>query len=176
MKVIGCLRSGVLLAADLTKNLVFQQAERQGLNVEQLDQEYWAAFDDQYWRQELRQGRLNRPRVDVFLNYWLTMRRAHTVPSDHISTDFRDHIFKGLPDVRPVLAELREDRDCFRLLAALRPHSVEGTFHYRVIEVADIAATMPLLLWLVRPGSAVPEPARHQALTAIESWVIRPLL
>ncbi|CAL9340034.1 hypothetical protein SUDANB95_00248 [Actinosynnema sp. ALI-1.44] len=169
-------RGSPLLAADLIKNAVFQLAEKHGVDIEKLNEDYWAGFDEDYWRQELRQGRLNRPRIDVFLNYWLTMRLAHTVPSDKIFIGFRDQVVKGLTDVRPMLAELREDSTCYRQLATLPPFSVEGTFHYRVIEVADIAATMPLLLWLVRPASAIPEPARHQALQAVESWVIRRLL
>ncbi|QQQ75484.1 DUF262 domain-containing protein [Saccharothrix sp. 6-C] len=169
-------RGSPLLAADLIKNAVFQLAEKHGVDIEKLNRDYWAGFDEEYWRQELRQGRLNRPRIDVFLNYWLTMRLAHTVPSDKIFISFRDQIVKDLTDVRPMLAELQEDSACYRQLASLPAFSVEGTFHYRVIEVADIAATMPLLLWLVRPGSAIPEPARHQALRAVESWVIRRLL
>lgn len=109
----------------------------------------------------------------MFLNYWLTMRRAHVVPSDRIFTDFRDHVLTGTSDVRPVLDELSADSTCYRELAHQPPHSVPGTFHYRVIEVMDIAATMPMLLWLMRHSAKVPDPARDQALNALESWVIR---
>jgi len=166
-------RGSPLLAADLVKNAVFQAAEKQGLDVDMLNKQYWAPLDDAYWREELRQGRLNRPRIDVFLNYWLTMRRAHVVPSDRIFTDFRDHVLAGTNDVRPVLDELSADSNCYRELAHQPPYSVLGTFHYRVIEVMDIAATMPMLLWLMRPSSNVPDSARDQALNALESWVIR---
>ncbi|HEX3782713.1 MAG TPA: DUF262 domain-containing protein [Pseudonocardiaceae bacterium] len=169
-------RGSPLLAADLIKNAVFQIAERQGLDADKLNQTYWAPLDDAYWRTELRQGRLNRPRIDIFLNYWLTMRRAHAVPSDHIFADFRDHILAGTSDVRPILDELSADSGVYRQLASRPPFSVEGTFYYRVIEVADIAATTPLLLWLSRPASGVPQPARQQALKAVESWVIRRML
>ncbi|ONI79665.1 hypothetical protein ALI144C_23140 [Actinosynnema sp. ALI-1.44] len=130
-------------------------------------------MDAPYWREEQRQGRLNRPRIDVFLNYWLTMRRAHVVPSDRIFTDFRDHVLAGSPDVRPVLDELSRDSACYRQLAQQPPFSVPGTFYYRVIEVLDIAATMPVLLWLMRPASGVAAAARDEALQAVESWVVR---
>jgi hypothetical protein len=166
-------RGSPLLAADLVKNAVFQAAEKQGLDVEDLNQRYWSSLDEAYWREELRQGRLNRPRIDVFLNYWLTMRRAHVVPSDRIFTDFRDHVLAGTPDVRPVLDELRTDSTCYRELAHQPTYSVPGTFHYRVIEVMDIAATMPMLLWLMRPASKIPTHARDTALRALENWIIR---
>lgn len=161
------------MAADLVKNAVFQAAEKQGLDVEDLNQRYWSSLDDAYWREELRQGRLNRPRIDVFLNYWLTMRRAHVVPSDRIFTDFRDHVLAGTHDVRPVLDELRADSTCYRELARQPACSVPGTFHYRVIEVMDIAAIMPMLLWLMRPASKIPASARDAALHVLESWIIR---
>lgn len=169
-------RGSPLLAVDLIKNAVFQAAEREGLDAEKLNQDYWAPLDDPYWRRVLRQGRLNRPRIDIFLNYWLTMRRAHAVPSDRIFTDFRDHILKDAPDVRPVLEQLVSDSRCYRELAIQPPHSTAGTFYYRVIECMDIAATTPLLLWLMRSASAVPETARDVALRAIESWLVRRML
>lgn len=166
-------RGSPLLAADLVKNVLFQTAEKQGYNTDDLDKQYWTSLNDPYWREELRQGRLNRPRIDVFLNYWLTMRRAHVVPSDRIFADFRDHVLAGTTDVRSILDELRTDSNCYRQLAHQAPFSVPGTFYYRVVEVMDIAATMPVLLWLMRPASDVPAAARDIALQALESWVIR---
>lgn len=169
-------RGAPLLAADLVKNAVFQAAERQHLDVDMLDREYWGALSDDFWRTEIRQGRLNRPRIDVFLNYWLTMRRAQVVPSDRIFLDFRDHVLRRADNVLTVMADLRADAGCYRHLEDFPPHSVPGTFYYRVIEVMDIAATMPLLLWLARPNSGVPEHARDRALTALESWLVRRML
>ncbi|MFD8496670.1 DUF262 domain-containing protein [Amycolatopsis sp. NPDC059657] len=169
-------RGSPLLAADLVKNAVFQAAERQKQDTELLDREYWDALSGDYWRFELRQGRLVRPRIDVFLNYWLTMRRAHLVPSDRIFADFRDHVLAGADDVRPVLSELKADAACYRQLSEQPPHSTPGTFYYRIIEVMDIAATMPLLLWLQRPNSAVPTEARDRALRAVESWLVRRMI
>ncbi|MEV4058394.1 DUF262 domain-containing protein [Amycolatopsis sp. NPDC049688] len=169
-------RGAPLLAADLVKNAVFQAAERQHLDVDKLDRDYWDTLSGDFWREEQRQGRLNRPRIDIFLNYWLTMRRAHVVPSDRIFTDFRDHVLQPAHDVQTVMTELRADAQTYRRLADFPPHSVPGTFYYRIIQVMDIAATVPLLLWLTRPASGVPEPARDQALTALESWLVRRML
>lgn len=166
-------RGSPLLAADLVKNAVFQAAEKQGLDVDDLNQRYWSTLDDAYWREEQRQGRLNRPRIDLFLNYWLTMHGARVVPSDRIFTEFRDHVLASTNDVRPVLEELRVDSTSYRELAHQPAFSVPGTFHYRIIEVMGIAATMPVLLWLMRPASNIPSHARDTALRALESWIIR---
>src|SRR5436309_1201353 len=43
-------RGAPLLAADLVKNLVFQQAQAQGLNLKELYETHWKALDSDYWR------------------------------------------------------------------------------------------------------------------------------
>ncbi|GAB2493540.1 hypothetical protein GCM10027030_28580 [Luteococcus sediminum] len=84
-----------LLAADLIKNHLFQRAEKEHRNLEQLHKKYWAGFDgdgngDEYWREKVRQGRLTRPRIDLFLTHWLVMKLGREVPSDRIFAEFRD--------------------------------------------------------------------------------------
>src|SRR5207237_7251295 len=54
-------RGTPLLALDLVKNVVFQEAERQSLDVESLYYDVWEfELDQAYWRTEVRQSRLNR--------------------------------------------------------------------------------------------------------------------
>src|SRR5581483_8054824 len=67
-----------LHALDLVKNLVFQRAAANyGTNLDQLYSEHWAPFESGYWREDVRQGRLNRPRSELFLMHWLTMQTAN---------------------------------------------------------------------------------------------------
>src|SRR5262249_9056316 len=60
-------RGEPLLPADLLRNFIFLRAARLGESQELLYQQYWQRFDDAFWRQEVRQGRLYRPRSDLFL-------------------------------------------------------------------------------------------------------------
>lgn len=46
-------------------------------------------LEDVWWDQDIRQGRLNRPRADVFLNYWLVMRALQEVRAADIFSTFR---------------------------------------------------------------------------------------
>ena len=39
----------------------------------------------------MRQGRVFRPSVDIYLNYWLVMRRHEEVPAGDVFQVFRDH-------------------------------------------------------------------------------------
>lgn len=73
-------RGEPLLPADLLRNFIFLRAARQGESQENLYNEYWRGFDDPFWRQEIRQGRLNRPRSDLFMQHSLRAGRPWTSP------------------------------------------------------------------------------------------------
>ena len=65
-----------LLTADLVKNYLFRLAERSKEDSSKLYKWHWAEFDKEkgYWRSEIRQGRLKRPRIDAFLHNYLTFQ------------------------------------------------------------------------------------------------------
>lgn len=167
-------RGSPLLAADLVKNLIFQLAQAQDANVEQLYRDHWAPLDNDYWRQPVAQGRLFRPRIDVFLNYWLTMKLRREVHTDRVFSDFRDLVLTEEPPISDLLAELAADASVYEQMEALPAHTVEGTFHYRVIKALDSAAVGPFLLWILRWNeAAMPQAQRHRVLQALESWIVR---
>ena len=167
-------RGSPLLAADLVKNLVFQMAQAQQLDVPALYAAHWRQLDSDYWRELTAQGRLFRPRVDVFLNYWLAMKLLREVPSDRIFMDFRDQIAAGPTGIPELLAELARDAAVFSTLEALPADTVPGRFYYRVIRALDTNAVTPVLLWLLRwSEDQMSVEQRDKALNAIESWLVR---
>lgn len=167
-------RGAPLLAADLVKNLVFQMAQAQQLDVQALDDRHWAPLDTDYWRELTAQGRLYRPRIDVFLNYWLTMKLLREVPTDRIFTDFRDHLLPHASSLDELLAELARDADVYASLDALPIGSTPARFYYRVVQALDTRAVTPVLLWLLRwPEDELPLDQRDHALDVVESWLVR---
>jgi Protein of unknown function DUF262/Protein of unknown function (DUF1524) len=167
-------RGSPLLAADLVKNLVFQLAHGQDADVEKLYRDHWAPLDNDYWRQPVAQGRLFRPRIDVFLNYWLTMKLRREVPTDRVYSDLRDHVLTAQPPIPELLAELAADAKVYEQMEKLPAATVEGTFYYRVIKALDSAAVGPFLLWVLRwDDTTMPAAQRHRALRALESWQVR---
>src|SRR5262249_10173800 len=71
-----------LLPADLVKNYLFHLAESQKEDTRRLYRLYWEGFDGErgYWRKEVRQGRLRRPRLDLFLYHFLTLMLREEIP------------------------------------------------------------------------------------------------
>lgn len=167
-------RGSPLLAADLVKNLLFQLAQAHQLDVPALYTHYWRQLDSDYWRELTAQGRLYRPRVDVFLNYWLAMKLLREVPSDRIFIDFRDQLAVEAASIPELLAELARDAAVFSTLETLPVDTVPGRFYYRVIRALDTNSVTPVLLWLLRwPADQLPVEQRDKALNAIESWLVR---
>jgi hypothetical protein len=76
-------RGTPLLKADLIKNWVFRKGELLCTDVEKWSVTHWADFDQAWWREEIGQGQHVRSRVDIFLQYWLTMRLKEEVKTDH---------------------------------------------------------------------------------------------
>lgn len=167
-------RGSPLLAADLVKNLIFQMAQSEGADVQHLYDTYWKPLDGDYWRQLVGQGRRYRPRIDLFLNHWLTMKLLREVAADRVFTEFRDHVRRHRPVIADLLAELAADAQVYRQMDTLPADSVAGTFYYRVIRALDSAVVSPFLLWMLRWGETdMSTHQRNKAITALESWMVR---
>ena len=169
-------RGTPLLAADLIKNMVFQRGEDLGADVDTWGEKYWADFDEDWWRQEVQQGRLFRSRIDLFLQYWLTMRMQDEIPAEKIFAEFRKYASQHLTTAEKatqLLIGLRRDADTFRGFAELDPSSAPGRFYARVVEGLELGATIPLLLWLISGNHDLPASAVDRALATVESWCVR---
>jgi len=169
-------RGTPLLKADLIKNWVFQMGEKVGANVEKWPETHWGDFDDDWWREEISQGRHSRSRIDIFLQYWLTMRLRDEVLTDEVFRRFTEHagpLMDNAEGVESLLGVMRSDANTFRNFAQLSGSSVGGTFYSRVVETMELAATSPLLLWMLSDNHAVPRDQINVGLNALESWVIR---
>lgn len=115
-------RGTLLLAADLIKNWIFQRGTELGADVEFWADDHWAELDEDWWREKISQGRLMRSRIDIFLQYWLTMRLKDEIVSDTVFRRFREHAgscMASADGAETFLRELRRDADTFRSFAQL---------------------------------------------------------
>ena len=169
-------RGTPLLAADLIKNYVFQACEEIGADVDLWSDMYWLEFDSDWWRGEISQGRQLRSRIDLFLQYWLTMRTRSEVPTDSVFSRFRSfssEYLQSAGEAEAFLQALRRDADTYRDLATLDPNSAPGRFYTRVVESLELGAFIPLLLWMISENHDPPSAQIDQALSAVESWAVR---
>ena len=142
-------RGQPLLPSDLLRNYIFLRAGRNREPQEQLYEEYWKGFEDEFWSVEVRQGRLLRPRSDVFMQYFLSSRRMVDITAKHLFVEYRHWIEHDKPfsNVAAELSTLARQREEFRrLLAPAKDDPLHGLSRF-LIEF-DISTAYPLLLSL----------------------------
>jgi hypothetical protein len=162
-------------ALDLVKNATFLQAERDQAPAQMLHDEYWEpTFEkDDYWLEEVRQGRERRARADWFLMHWLAMELGQVVRSDKLFDTFRKDILRGpsaLPMVQ-LIPQLCDDARLMRSFDDFEPGTPEGLFFSR-LEAMDTTTMLPIVLLLFR-SDELGHRRRRRALAALESWLVR---
>ena len=170
-------RGTPLLATDLVKNAVFHRATMQGAKTEVLHREVWLPeLGADYWREEIRQGRLIRPRAELFLTHWLGMKLGRIIPATELFAVFRASMLEAsdAPAAEALLRELAADAETMRSFDALSPESVPGRF-FRVIRALDTTTMYPVALLLFRSSELTAE-RRDRALRALESYLVRRML
>lgn len=159
-------RGTPLRQSDLIKNMILHEAEKTGVG----DKVTWP-FKDDWWDQDIRQGRLIRSRIDVFLNYWLAMRMLQEVAAAKVFASFqqyhkeREHV--AISDIADDIASVGS---AYRRLEAGELEGAWATFIPRW-KVMQAAVATPVLLWLlssrVEPGQV------SRAIKALESYLVR---
>jgi len=166
-------RGTPLLASDLVKNFVLQKASSGGLSPDDIYTRYWKTLEDDWWRQDVRQGRIVRPRIDVFLHYWLIARRQDEVSSHKVFPVFREYVDGSGASIVEIARDIQRVGATYRHLDDFEPTSAEGTFLYRWRTVQAGVLT-PLLLQLFSASEEqLSKDRRERCLHALESFLIR---
>jgi len=143
-------RGEPLLPVDLLRNYIFFRANRENLDTEDVYKKYWSRFDEEFWREEVKQGRLNRPRSDLFMQHFLSSRQGQDIPVKHLYVEYRHWLetTKPFPNVTVELATLARQREHFRRIIA--PEEDDIIFELcSFLDAYDIRTAYPLLLALL---------------------------
>jgi len=165
-----------LLPADLVKNFLFRLAETQGEDMEKLYRRLWEDFDSEksYWRQEVRQGRLKRARLDLFLGHYLTMVKGDEVIISQMFLDYKDLVLRknGVTATKE-METFRSYADVYKTFDSFSEDTREGRFFERLRQM-DISTVYPLLLEVFkRYPSTKKNPELEQILVDLESFFVR---
>jgi hypothetical protein len=167
-------RGTPLLAMDLVKNALFYRASLADLDTDALHDGAWQPeLGADYWREEKRQGRLNRPRAELFLMHWLAMKLGRIVPANELFSEFRTEILDRTDPAATgdLIRELCVDASVVRSFDTQPAGSVEARF-FATLEALDTSTVIPIALLMFR-APEVTDSQRRRALSAIESWLVR---
>jgi hypothetical protein len=174
-----------LLPADLIKNFLFRRAAADGENVEKLYENHWQHFETTWWRESVKQGRITRPRVDVFISHYLTMMTREEVKASHLFNAFKIFVlqsesFSGSLLIVPktaseYIAQLSRYAEVFKTLYAPVRHVRLETF-LRRLEAVDTTTVFPFLLYA--HAELVPRSVEEfdRILVLLESYLMRRMI
>lgn len=177
-------RGQPLLPSDLIRNFLFLEASRRKEDTDTLYEHYWSPFDNErtvadkngearFWHQEVRQGRLNRPRIDLFMYHFITMQAEREIGIGQLYNEFRSWSSHGVQNVAGLLSEISRAREVFRRLL-----DAEGDdpilLLARRAQALDTGTIYPLLLFLLGlPSDELAREERDAIARDIESWLVR---
>lgn len=163
-------RGTPLLQSEMIKNRILYEARSAG---DERDASVLWSFDtDDWWRREIGRGRQRRPRIEVFLNNWLTMRRCTpTRPNDEFNEfkNYADSRKDAQHSVSDIAADIGKIGAIYSDLERRRKPEFD-TYLYRH-QVMQIGVLTPVLLWLF--SSDVPQAQLSKGLGALESYLVR---
>lgn len=177
-------RGVALLPSDLVRNLVFMRAtSSQSVDADSLYNNYWKQYDEArfgssieagpWWKEEQRQGRLKRPRLDLFLFHFIQYRSEHEVYIGHLFQEFRrwwDQV--AAKDAAGPLAEMRRYADAFRYW--LEPVGFDRVDEFsRWLSALDTATVYPMLFLLLVEQVEGGAGDRDGILNDLESYLVR---
>ena len=167
-------RGTPLAPSDLVKNMMVSQARNEGILEES---EIWG-FGGNWWVRQIRQGRLYRPRVDAFLNYWLNVRTQDEVLEKNLFSTFRRYFYAQTSQdqaIKDIASDLKrvgyEYYAIEEITENLKPEF--ATFLKRWKEIGAGVLT-PVLLWLF--SSEAPKKQVVKGIQALESFIVRRMI
>ncbi|MGY6571057.1 MAG: DUF262 domain-containing protein [Salinarimonas sp.] len=183
-------RGQPLLPSDLIRNTIFHQASVDPAHssnpnyADELYETYWRSFDndrthvsvngeDRYWHIPERQGRLARPRIDLFIFHFLVMQTGRELSIGHIFQEFRDWRDQSAQTLEDFLGELKRYAVIFRNFISPTGIDQVSLFAGRLRSL-DTSTVYPLLLYILGlPSEKLSLADRNQIVADIECWMIR---
>lgn len=182
-------RGTELLPADLIKNYLFHKAARvEGAtekDVEKLYVKHWERFDSKFWREPVQQGRIYRPRIDLFINHYLSMMTRDEVKSTHLFNAYKGFVDSGKADPEASIQvpttpaahiqQLAEFGDVFQAFYEPKDHDALALF-LRRLEAVDTATVYPFLLYAYAHLMPDNKDEFDKILGVLESFLMRRLI
>lgn len=166
-------RGTPLLAADLVKNALLQEAATAKLDPQDLYEQHWRPFDQDaaYWRKNVGRGPFERPRIDIYLQHYLTMQLRDEVPAAHLYIAFKDYLNRAHRGLSQHFASLAKYARIYRRLGEAAGEGRARLFLQRLAAM-DVGTAYPFLLAAFdRPQT---DPSRLEAiLVLVEAYLVR---
>ena len=171
-----------LEASDLIRNFLFLNASRQNKDVESLYGQYWKDFDKldgksiKFWKEQEKQGRLKRSRLDLFFFHYVTYQTMDDIRISHLYQEFKDWWENNNIALEFGLSEIQKCSGAFEKFLTQDTNDELGSLSFG-LKILDTSTVYPLLLWLCNNKDKLEKEGDFEGiLKDIESYLIRRLV
>lgn len=163
-----------LAAMDLVRNDVFHRATRSGEDVEVLMENRWRAFEEPFWKEIGRRGRIKKPQIDFFLSNTLAAETGKEILLTELYANYKSFVGgKKFESVDAELEVLLKHAPTYRKLVS--PEGADSLSDIaRNLAVFDVTTAYPLVF--VIAGSNADDEEKSSLYRLITSYVVRRML
>ncbi|TAK86862.1 MAG: DUF262 domain-containing protein [Betaproteobacteria bacterium] len=167
-------RGAELNATDLIRNFIFMRADQEGgaSGAAELYDTLWSQFEQSFWSEAQRRGRLTRPRLEWFVQTAIQAELCDEVDIGKLYVGYRRFAI-GQRDIVPAAAQLQT----LNIHAATYRQLISGSGSEPIAKFGkrlalwDASTTHPLALFIVKSCKSAEEQARM--LDVLVSYLVR---
>lgn len=166
-------RGEPLLPSDLLRNYLFWRASQRKEDIDTLYVNYWKRFDSEYWKALEKQGRLNRPRIDLYFSNYLQMKTQREINVERLFHEYKSWSEQvgRYPTTGAELEDISHYAAAYESLRRSPTISSLADFS-KFLDVFDVKTVMPVLLRILGEKELLVD-ERDGMLQDIESYLVR---
>ncbi len=156
---------------DLIRNDVFHRAQKTGDDVQKLFGDLWEPFENPFWSEQVRKGRLKRARADHLITYAVIAETARDVNVGKVATEYQRYARER--EFATITEELRVLRDHAETYRCMEEQDTKSVFSgvANVLRIWDMSTFYPLVLWI--NSQSLDDQDKKKLFGAIESYLVR---
>lgn len=156
---------------DLIRNDVFHRAQKTGDDVQKLFGDLWEPFENPFWSEQVRKGRLKRARADHLITYAVIAETARDVNVGKVATEYQRYARER--EFATITEELRMLRDHAETYRCMEEQDTKSVFSgvANVLRIWDMSTFYPLVLWI--SSQSLDDQDKKKLFGAIESYLVR---
>jgi len=165
-------RGAQLHATDLIRNFIFMRADREGSDSEELYNTFWSKYENTYWTQQQRRGRILKPRIEWFIHASLQAEIREDVDLGRLYFEYRQYVFNGTEpkSAQAQLITLVKYASQYQALVDGTGDSPIATFGRR-INPYEITTIHPLALLI--GTSEITDEDKEEMFIILASYIVR---
>jgi uncharacterized protein with ParB-like and HNH nuclease domain len=160
-----------LSAFDLIRNSIFHRANKNQEDEDSLYEGEWKRLEEPFWKTEVKQGRLKRPRTDHLIAHTLVAETAQDISVGNIANEYISFAMaREFKTVEAEVSSLLKYSDAYRRLE-------ESRYAYPEFRIAnflrlwDLSVFHPIVMWFC--VDELTDEEKLKAYHFIESYIVR---